>query len=176
MFNCTHNETTKPTSSSQNIKTNKGLVFFAQYSSSSNEMLRQVLQTFIVSQIINLSCIITVVIMITTTIVVYKAMNDTMLGKDIEPYIANAQGILVIAVVAFSLMPLRTILWKHSTRSQPVMQFRFLVTIVLDLSIILWSLAIFVLLFRSDSLSYDLCWSSMKKEEALNKGCCICAM
>jgi len=42
-------------------------------------------------------------------------MNDTMLEKDIEPYIANAQGILVIAVVAFSLMPLRTILWKHST-------------------------------------------------------------
>jgi len=110
MFNCTHNETTKSTSSSQNIKTNKGLVFFAQYSSSSNEMLRQVLQTFIVSQIINLSCIITVVIMITTTIVVYKAMNDTMLEKNIELYIANAQGILVIAVVAFSLMSLCIIL------------------------------------------------------------------
>ncbi len=73
-------------------------------------MLRRVLQTLIVSQIINLSCIITVVIMITTTIVVYKAMNDTMLEKDIEPYIANAQGILVIAVVAFSLMPLHIIL------------------------------------------------------------------
>ena len=110
MSNCTHNETTKPTSSSQDIKTNKGLVFFAQYSSSSNEMSRRVLQTLIVSQIINLSCIITVVVMIATTIGVYNTINDTMLEKNIEPYIANAQGVSVIAVVAFSLVSLHAIL------------------------------------------------------------------
>jgi hypothetical protein len=55
-------------------------------------MLRQVLQTLIASQIINLSCIIRMVIMIATTIGVYNTINDTMLEKNIEPYIANAQS------------------------------------------------------------------------------------
>jgi len=168
-------ETARPTSSSQDNETNEGLVFFPRYSAS-NEVSRRVLRTLIASQIINLSCIIAVMIMIATTIGVYNTINDTMLGKDIEPYITNAWGVSVIAIISFSLVPLRTILWKHSTQSQPVMQFRFLVTIVLDLSIILWSLAILALLIKSDSLPHDLCWSSVEKGEALNKGCHICAM
>ncbi len=107
-------KTAKSTLSSQNDKTNKGLVFFPQYSLS-NEVLRWVLWTLIVSQIINLSCIITVVVMIATTIGVYNTINDTMLEKNIEPYIANAQSVPVIVIILFFLVPLRTILWKHST-------------------------------------------------------------
>jgi len=76
----------------------------------SNEVLRQVLQTLIASQIINLSCIIRVMIMITTTIGVYNTINDTMLKNDIEPYIANAQSVSVIAVILFFLVPLHIIL------------------------------------------------------------------
>jgi len=76
----------------------------------SNEVLRQVLQTLIASQIINLSCIIRVMIMITTTIEVYNTINDTMLKNDIEPYIANAQSVSVIAVISFFLVPLHIIL------------------------------------------------------------------
>ena len=48
--------------------------------------------------------------MIATTIGVYNTINDTMLEKNIEPYIANAQGVSVIAVVAFSLVSLHAIL------------------------------------------------------------------
>jgi len=168
-------ETAQRTSSFQDIETNEGLVFFPRYSFS-NEVSRRVLRTLIVFQIINLSCTIAVVVMIATTIRVYKAINDTTLGKDIEPYIANAQNIPVIAVVTFSLVPLRAILWKHSTRSQPAMQFRFIATVVLGLSIILWSLAVLVLLIRSDSLPDDLCWSGVERGEAMDKGCNIRTM
>ncbi len=156
-------KTAKSTSSSQNNETNEDLVFFFWYSVS-NEVLRQVLQTLIASQIINLSCIIRVMIMITITIGVYNTINDTMLKNDIEPYIANAQSVSVIAVISFFLVPLH------------IMQFWFLITIVLNLSIILWSLAILVLLIRSDSLFYNLCWSGVKKGKALNKDCHICTM
>ena len=168
-------ESAKPISSSQDVETSEGLVFFPQYSSS-NMLSKRVLRTLIAFQIINLSCIIVVVVLIATTIGVYKAINDTILRNNITPYIANVQGIPVIAVVAFSLAPLRAILWKHSTQSQPVMQFRFLATIVFGLSIILWSLAILVLLIRSDSLPGDLCWSGVERGEAVEKGCCIRAM
>jgi len=67
-------------------------------------------QTLIASQIINLSCIIEVVIMIATTIEVYNTINDTMLEKNIEPYIANAQGVSVIVIISFFLVPLHIIL------------------------------------------------------------------
>lgn len=168
-------ETTESTSSSQNIETNEGLVFFPRYTSS-NETSKRVLSTLIVFQIIILSCTIAIVAMIATTIGIYKTINDTLLGKDIELYIANAQSIPVIAVVAFFLVPLRAILWKHSTRSQPAIQFRFIATTVLGLSITLWSLAVLVLLIRSDSLPAGLCWSGVERGEAVRKGCCIRAM
>jgi len=48
--------------------------------------------------------------MIATTIGVYNTINDTMLEKDIEPYIANAQSVPVIVIILFFLVPLRTIL------------------------------------------------------------------
>jgi len=73
-------------------------------------MSRWVQQTLIASQIINLSCIIRVVIMITITIEVYNTINDTMLEKNIEPYIANAQSVSVIVIISFFFVPLHIIL------------------------------------------------------------------
>jgi len=67
-------------------------------------------QTLIASQIINLSCIIRVMIMIATTIKVYNTINDTMLEKNIELDIANAQGVSVIVIISFFLVPLHIIL------------------------------------------------------------------
>lgn len=137
---------------------------------------KRVLRTLIAFQIINLSCMIVVVVLIATTIEVYKAINDTMLRNNIKPYMTNAQCVPVIAAVASSLVPLRAIMWKKTTRSQPVIQFRFIVTVILGLSIILWSLAILILLIRHDSLPDDLCWSGVERGEAQDKGCRIRAM
>jgi hypothetical protein len=55
-------------------------------------------------------------------------------------------------------------------------QFWFLITIVLNLSIILWSLAILVLLIRLNSLSHNLCWSGVKKGKHWIKVVVFCAM
>jgi len=157
----------------QDDSTAETLFFFPQYSSS-NDTLKRVLRVLITIQILNFSCILAVVTMAATTINLSNTINNSILQKDIEPYTTGLRGILVIAAVSFSVLPLRVVMWKHGTQSKSVIRFRLFTIIVFSVSIIIWSLAVVVLLMNN--LPDYMCRTGVHKGKALNEGCCVHAM
>lgn len=132
-------------------------------------MSKWVQKTLVLLQITNL-CLIIMVITITTAIyMIFQTINDVTVQDNIRPYITNVQSVLVLALFALPLVPLRFVLWRHSAQAQPLIRVQLFAFINLGLNILVWSVAIIVLLIRWDGLS-DSCWSAVEGGEVL-KNC-----
>ena len=178
LYSVLHSDTMEPIRpnllpSTQNDSTIETMFLFPQYSSSSMTSKR-VLRILTTIQIINFSCTLAVVTMTATTINLSKIINDSILRKDIGPYVTVLRGILVIAAVSLSVLPLRVVMWKYGTRSQLVVRFRLLTVTVLGVNIIIWSLAIVVLLIKN--LPGYMCRIEEHKGKALNENGGVYAM
>lgn len=147
------------TSRPQDIGSAEMLFYFPQYPSC-HKISKRVLGILLAFQIIDFCCILAVVTLVAITINLLKA---TALQADVAPNMTNVQGILVIATMSLPLLPLRIILWKRGIRTQPAVRFRLFATTIFGLSIILWSLVIFVLLVKGGD------WGERLEQEKLNK-------
>lgn len=128
----------------QGLRSTETLLFFLQYFSF-YAISKWVLHILVVFQTVDFCCILTVVILLTIMI---DLLKSSALQANVALNIMNLQSVLIIVIMSFVLLSLWIVLWKCSIQSQPATRFCLFATMILDLSIILWSLILFVLLVR----------------------------